>query len=108
MLLQMSGHDTCVAHDGMAALEASERFRPDVVLLDLGLPKMNGIDVCRQIREQPWGTTIVILALTGWGRQDDQQRSMEAGFTGHLVKPVDYGDLQRLLARLLRDRQSQA
>ena len=70
------------------------------MLLDIGLPKLNGYEVCRRIREQPWGKDLVIVALTGWGQEEDRQRSQEAGFDTHLVKPVDHDLLMRLLASL--------
>ncbi len=98
MLLRMSGHETRVAHDGLEAVEAAERFRPDVVLLDIGLPKLNGYDACRRIREQPWGQKMLLVALSGWGQDEDRQKSRQAGFDQHLVKPADYGKLMKLLA----------
>ena len=89
MLLQQTGHDTFVAYDGTAAFAAAETHRPDVILLDIGLPGMSGHDVCRQMREQPWGRSIRMIALTGWGQEEDRRKSADAGFDGHLVKPVD-------------------
>ena len=89
LLLEMSGHRVFTAHDGEAAIHAAEAHRPDVVLLDIGLPKVNGHDVCRYIRAQPWGRDITLVALTGWGQETDRRRSHEAGFDGHLVKPVE-------------------
>jgi PAS domain S-box-containing protein len=100
-LLQMSGHRIHIAHDGLAAVEAAEHYRPDVVLLDVGLPKMSGIDACRRIREHVWGKGMVIVALTGWGQEHDRRNTREAGFDAHLVKPVDFGDLLQLLSALL-------
>jgi PAS domain S-box-containing protein len=100
-LLQLSGHRTFVVHDGLSAVEAAEHLRPDVVLLDVGLPKLNGIDACRQIRSHTWGKGIVIVALTGWGQESDRRKTREAGFDAHLVKPVEYGDLLQLLTGLL-------
>jgi len=97
MLLEITGNQTYLAHDGVEALESIEKYRPEVVLLDIGLPKLNGHEVCRRIREQPWGKDIRIIALTGWGQEDDRRRSEEAGFNGHLVKPVDYDKLLALL-----------
>ena len=99
-LLKMTGNETFTAHDGVDALEAIEARRPDVVLLDIGLPRLNGRDVCRRIRQQPWGRKVVVVALTGWGQEEDQRRSLEAGFDGHLVKPVDYAKLIALLSSL--------
>ena len=69
MLLQVGGHETHKAHDGLEAIEAAERLRPDAVLLDIGLPGLNGYEVCRRIREQPWGKDLLLVALTGWGRR---------------------------------------
>ncbi len=100
-LLQMSGHQTSIVHDGLAAVEAAERIRPDVVLLDVGLPKISGIDACRRIRSHPWGKSIVIVALTGWGQGNDRRSTKEAGFDAHLVKPVNYDELLQLLSALL-------
>ncbi|HEX7794204.1 MAG TPA: PAS domain S-box protein [Vicinamibacterales bacterium] len=98
MILQFAGHETVKAYDGVAAIEAAERFRPDVVLLDIGLPRMNGYEVCRRLRQEPWGRDITIVALTGWGQEDDRTRSKEAGFDVHMVKPVDFDALLQLLA----------
>jgi signal transduction histidine kinase/ActR/RegA family two-component response regulator len=100
MILSLVGHDTRTAQDGLEALELAEAFRPDVLLLDIGLPKLNGYDACRRIRAQPWGKDIFIVAVTGWGQEEDRRRSQEAGFNHHLVKPVDFGCLEKLLATL--------
>lgn len=98
MLLEITGNKTYLAHDGIEAVEAIEKYRPEVVLLDIGLPKLDGHEVCRRVREQPWGKNIVVIALTGWGQEDDRRKSEEAGFNGHLVKPVDYDKLLELLS----------
>ena len=74
-----------------------------IILLDIGLPKLNGYEVARKIRETPWGKAIILIALTGWGQEEDRQQSKEAGFDSHLVKPVEQADLSRLLASLLPD-----
>ena len=100
MLLRIMGNDIRTAYDGQQAVEAAGEFRPDVVLLDIGLPKLNGYEACRRIREQPWGKGVVLIALTGWGQEEDRRRSHEAGFDHHLVKPVDPDALMRLLAEL--------
>lgn len=100
MLLEITNNQTYLAHDGVEALEAIEKYRPKVVLLDIGLPKLDGHEVCRRVREQPWGKDVVIVALTGWGQEDDRRKSQEAGFNGHLVKPVDYEKLLELLSTL--------
>jgi two-component system, chemotaxis family, CheB/CheR fusion protein len=98
MLLKESGHETATAYDGLAALAVVETFRPDVVLLDVSLPKLDGHEVARRIRQQPWGKDMVLVALTGWGQDEDRRRSREAGFDEHMVKPVDEEALTRLLA----------
>ncbi|HEX4826533.1 MAG TPA: response regulator [Candidatus Polarisedimenticolaceae bacterium] len=100
MLLSIEGNETHTAHDGLEALEAAEKHRPEIVLMDIGLPKMNGFDTAQRIREQPWGKDMTLVALTGWGQEEDRRRSMDAGFDGHLVKPVDFDDLMTLLGSL--------
>jgi DNA-binding response OmpR family regulator len=97
-LLTLAGHDTRRAHDGLEALAEAERHRPHAVLLDLGLPKLDGYEVCRRLREQAWGADTVVIALSGWGQQEHRARADEAGFDAHLVKPVDFAVLARLLA----------
>jgi signal transduction histidine kinase/ActR/RegA family two-component response regulator len=99
MLLSIDGHDVHSVHDGIEALEAAERLRPDVVLLDLGLPRLDGFDTCRRLREQPWGKSLLLVAITGWGQDVDRLKSSEAGFDHHLVKPID----SRALASLVND-----
>lgn len=99
MLLKLEGNEARIANDGEEALAESESFRPQVVLLDIGLPKLNGHEVCRRIRQQPWGKNIVLVALTGWGHEQDRKRSAEAGFDYHFVKPVDVDALLALLAK---------
>jgi PAS domain S-box-containing protein len=103
-LLQITGHETFMSHDGRAAIEAAQKHRPDLVLLDIGLPTFNGYEVCRQIRGQPWGKEMVLIALTGWGQSEDRRKSRDAGFDGHLVKPVNYGDLVKMLRTLVAAR----
>jgi signal transduction histidine kinase len=98
MMLEFMGNEVRTAHDGVAAVEAAAAFRPDVILLDIGMPRLNGYDACRRIREQPWGRGIAIAALTGWGQEEDKRQSREAGFDHHLVKPVEPAALERLLA----------
>ena len=93
MLLELDGHAVVTAHDGRSALDAADSHRPDVTLLDLGLPLVDGYEVCRRLRQQPWGRAMILLALTGWGHEEDRARTRDAGFDGHLVKPVDYTDL---------------
>jgi CheY-like chemotaxis protein len=100
MLLKILGHEIHTAYDGEEAIAAAAKLKPDVILLDIGMPKLNGYDVCRHIRAQPWGGEIVLIALTGWGQEDDRRRTGEAGFDHHMVKPVDPGALIKLLASL--------
>jgi PAS domain S-box-containing protein len=102
LLLEMAGYETLSAHDGIEAIEAAERFRPDTMLLDIGLPRLNGYEVCRRIRREPWGKDVVLIALTGWGQEEDRHRSREAGFDTHMVKPVDHDVLMALLASTKR------
>jgi CheY-like chemotaxis protein/two-component sensor histidine kinase len=100
MMLRIMKYDTATAYDGQEGVDVAERLRPDVVLLDIGLPKLNGYEACRRIRGQPWGKSMVLIALTGWGQDRDRRRSHEAGFDHHMVKPVDPDALMRLLAEL--------
>jgi len=102
-LLQLIGHQTQTAYDGEEAVEAAASFRPALVLLDIGLPKLDGHEAARKIREQPWSAGMVLVALTGWSRDDDRERSREAGFDAHLVKPVDFGALKKLLSGFFED-----
>ena len=97
LLLGSLGYETRTAGDGEAALRAAEEFRPDAMLLDIGLPRLNGYEVARALRATPWGREITLIAVTGWGQAEDRQRTMEVGFDEHLVKPVDP---DALLARL--------
>ena len=88
MFLKLSGHDAYIAHDGLEAVQRAAQLSPDIILLDIGLPKINGFEAARQIREQSQGKSLVLVALTGWGEEADRQRSREAGFNAHIVKPV--------------------
>jgi PAS domain S-box-containing protein len=100
MLLTLTGNEVLTASDGLQAVDVAAAFRPDVILLDIGMPKLNGYESCRRIRQQPWGKEPVIIALTGWGQDDDKRRSQEAGFNYHIVKPIDPAALEMLLAGL--------
>jgi CheY-like chemotaxis protein len=100
LLLQIGGNETRTAHDGLAAMAAAEAFQPEVALLDIGLPVLNGWDTARRIRAQPWGKKMILVALTGWGQEEDRRKSKEAGFDHHLVKPVDIDALMKMLAAL--------
>ena len=97
MMLSLLGHEVALAHDGEEAVERAAALRPEVILMDIGMPRLNGLDATRRIREQPWGRGVTVIALTGWGQDGDRARSKEAGCDGHLVKPVSLPDLQELL-----------
>ena len=99
-LLTIMGHETRMAHDGLEAVDVAEAFRPTVMMLDIGLPKLDGVEVCRRIRQQAWGKDIVVIALTGWGQDADKRRTLDAGADAHLVKPVAPAALEQLLAEL--------
>lgn len=96
-LLQSMGQEVTTAHDGLEAVERAESFRPRIVLMDIGLPKLNGYEAAKRIRDMPGGGEIVMVALTGWGQDEDRRRSQEAGFDHHWVKPVDLQKLRELL-----------
>jgi CheY-like chemotaxis protein len=96
-LLALKGHAVRAVHDGPAALEIVETFAPAVVLLDIGLPEMDGYEVARCIRGRPAGREMLLVAVTGWGQHEDKQRAAEAGFDHHLTKPVDLASLERLI-----------
>jgi signal transduction histidine kinase len=99
-LLELGGHEVFSAANGALALESAEQNLPEVALLDIGMPKLDGYEVARRIRAQPWGRDITLVALTGWGQDSDRRRSGEAGFDSHLVKPLDLDKLTELLGRL--------
>jgi CheY-like chemotaxis protein len=84
-------------HDGIEAVNSAEDFRPEVILMDVGMPRLNGYEATRRIREQPWGRSVIIIALTGWGQEGDRVQSRAAGCNGHLVKPVDLANLDKAL-----------
>lgn len=96
-MLRLGGHEVHAVHDGQEAVEAVGWFRPNLALLDIGMPKLNGYEVVRRIREQPWGKKMVLVAITGWGQEEDKRRAAEAGFDHHLTKPMNLGDLEKLL-----------
>jgi PAS domain S-box-containing protein len=97
MLLELMGHDTQTASDGLEAVAASETFEPDIILMDIGMPKLNGYEACSRIRGEAWGREVIIVAITGWGQEDDKRRSHNAGFDFHLVKPLDPRALKKIL-----------
>jgi CheY-like chemotaxis protein/two-component sensor histidine kinase len=98
MLLKLAGHEVCTAHSGLAALALASNFRPDIALLDIGMPDVDGYEVAKGIREAAWGRDVCIVALTGWGQEEDKRRARAAGFDRHLTKPVDPRDLDELVA----------
>ena len=101
MLLELLGHEVRVAYDGDGAVRMADEFRPELALLDLGMPNVTGYDACRRIRSEPWGSYVTIIAVTGWGQEEDRRRSAAAGFDHHLVKPLSPDTLESL-PRLLR------
>jgi CheY-like chemotaxis protein len=98
MLLALRGNTVRTAYEGAEGVRVAEEFRPDVILLDLGLPDIDGCEACRRIRARAWGDTPLVVALTGWGQPDDRQRTREAGFDHHLVKPIEVAALMTLLS----------
>lgn len=98
MLVELLGHDVRTAYDGVEALNVAAEFHPDVVLLDIGMPRMDGYEACRRLRAQPWGANIRVIAVTGWGQEHDRHRSQQAGFDEHLVKPVAPAAIANILA----------
>jgi len=100
MLLQLLGSEVRTAHDGLQAVEAAQAFRPELILMDVGMPRLNGYEAARRIREQPWGQDALIVTLTGWGQESDKARSQEAGCNEHMVKPIKLAEVEGLLARL--------
>ena len=103
MMLSIMGHETRTAHDGESAVTTAEMFLPDVVLLDIGLPKLNGYEVARHIRAEPWGKAVILVAMTGWGQAEDKRRAFEAGFDHHFTKPLDLEVLDAFLADALAE-----
>jgi len=98
MLLELGGHEVRVAHRGRAALELAQTFRPDVAIIDIGMPDLSGYEVAKELRRESWGTGICLIALTGWGQDDDRQRAKDAGFDRHMTKPVEAWALEELLS----------
>jgi CheY-like chemotaxis protein len=97
LMLEVLGHEVRTAHDGSEAITRAEEFRPEVVLMDLGMPNVDGYAAAREIRARAWGREVLLVATTGWGQEDDRRRTREAGFDHHLVKPVDADNLRRIL-----------
>lgn len=102
MLLSRRGNQVRTAYDGLSAIELAASFHPEVVLLDIGMPRLNGYETARRIRAEEWGKTMALVALTGWSRDEDIRLAHEAGFDHHLVKPVDPSHLKTILGKLVR------
>jgi CheY-like chemotaxis protein len=101
-MLRMMGHEIQTAYHGVEALQAAATFRPNLVLLDIGMPKMNGYETARHMREQQSDKPMVLVALTGWAQEEDKRRATEAGFHYHLTKPVESAALEKLLEQCTR------
>ena len=97
-MVSLLGNEVRQATDGIEAVERAEQFQPDVIFMDLGMPRLNGYEAAAQIREQPWGVDVLLVATTGWGQDEDRRRTTEAGFDYHLIKPVTAAQIQELLA----------
>jgi CheY-like chemotaxis protein len=100
MIICRLGDDVRVAYDGVEAIEAAAEFLPHLVVMDLGMPRMNGYEAAQHIRSQPWGESMALAALTGWGQDEDRRRTAEAGFDHHLVKPAEPAEIRKLLAQV--------
>ncbi|HEY2464386.1 MAG TPA: response regulator [Steroidobacteraceae bacterium] len=98
MLLKLSGHEVYLAHSGSEAFEVAKRERPDIAVLDIGMPDLNGYELAKRIRNQAWGAGMKLIAVTGWGQSEDIRRALGAGFNHHLTKPVDPSELEALFA----------
>ncbi|MCA9114607.1 MAG: PAS domain S-box protein [Planctomycetaceae bacterium] len=105
MVVRMLGNEVRTSYDGEQAIRAAAEFTPDLILMDLGMPRMNGYEAARHIREQPWGEPMMLVALTGWGQDEDRQRTREAGFDHHLVKPAEPAELKKLFQDLRQKKQ---
>ena len=99
MFLQVSGHEVHVAHSGKEAFDLARRIRPDAVILDIGMPDLSGYEVAERIRREAWGSQTTLIALTGWGQEQDKRTAIAAGFNFHLTKPVDPDKLHELFTR---------
>ena len=99
-MLRLMGNEVRTVHDGIEAIEEAASFRPDVILLDIGMPRLNGYEAARRIRQEHWGKEVVLVAMTGWGQDDDKRRAKDAGFDGHLIKPVELAFLQKVMSGL--------
>ncbi len=102
-LLDVMGYEVRTAYDGPQAIEAADEFQPSVALLDIGLPRLSGYDIARHVRQKR-GAEVLLVAITGWGQEDDRRRAREAGFDHHFTKPADFDQLLKLIDRELQDR----
>jgi CheY-like chemotaxis protein len=101
LMLRLDGHEVRAVHDGAEALVAGDSFEPQLVLLDIGMPVLNGYETARRIKKRPWGEKTHLVALTGWGEEADRSKALEAGFEHHLVKPAEPGALQAVIDRVI-------
>lgn len=101
-LLQLMGSEAHTAYDGNQAIAMAEQVHPDLILLDIGMPHMNGFEVARHIRAQDWGKEIVLISVTGWGQEEYRRMSIDAGFDSHLIKPINIDDLKSTIASFNR------
>jgi CheY-like chemotaxis protein len=106
MLIELSGHEVRSAYTGASALEIAEAFRPQVILSDISLPDFDGYELARRVRATPWGRDAVLVAITGWGDESREGRSLQAGFSHHLTKPIDPQTIDSLLESLAADQSS--
>jgi len=106
LMLSMEGHEVRAAYDGVEALRIADEFRPQVALLDIGMPKLDGYETARRLRQRPGGESVLLFAQTGWGQEEDKQRARQAGFDSYLVKPLDPDTLNQLLSQTLESRQN--
>jgi CheY-like chemotaxis protein len=102
-MLRLLGNEVRTVHDGVQALEEAAAFRPDVILLDIGMPRMNGYETARRIRQERWGRQTILVALTGWGQEEDKRKALDAGFDKHFTKPIKLADLEQLVASLAHE-----
>jgi len=98
LMLSLGGHEVESASDGLEALQVAEQFKPDIIFLDIQMPKLSGVEVCKRLRERQWAQQIAIYAVTGLGGAEDRLRSQLSGFDGHLVKPVEPDIIDQLVA----------
>jgi CheY-like chemotaxis protein len=107
-LLEMGDHEVLVVHDGEEALQTARRSMPDVMILDIGMPRLTGDRVARAVRGEPWGGRVLLVAVTGWGEPEDKERASAAGFDHHLTKPIDIDVIERLIGDFAVRRQARS